>query len=123
MLCKRHGRFIEQIRLSAEYGLAHAQNSEHVCCLSPIPALCNIFNLANLFQMQDIGVLEEGMRMVMEILNCSLTHNLQCNPHLIYTMLYKRDLFDGFQNHPMFQDLIWNICIVSQLSQIWRLGR
>lgn len=54
--------------------------------------------------------------MLMEILNSTLTHNLRNNPHLIYTMLYKRDLFDTFQNHPMFQDLIWNIGAVRKTT-------
>lgn len=66
----------------------------------------------NVLQHKDITALEEGIRTLLEICNSCLTSNLRSNPHFIYTILYKRNLFDTFQNHPMFQDLIWNICTV-----------
>ena len=64
-------------------------------------------------QMQDLGVLEEVLRMVLEIVNSCLTHSLHHNPHLVYTLLYQRGLFAPFRTHPTFQDIIQNIDTVS----------
>uniref|UniRef100_A0A7E4VAF6 Dymeclin n=1 Tax=Panagrellus redivivus TaxID=6233 RepID=A0A7E4VAF6_PANRE len=61
---------------------------------------------------QDITALEEGIRTVLEMINACLTHNLRHNSHLIYSILYNRHLFEQFHNHPMFQDLVWNIYMV-----------
>ncbi|CAG7726196.1 unnamed protein product [Allacma fusca] len=61
---------------------------------------------------QDITVLEEVIRMVLEILNSVLTHQLQQNRHLIYTLLYKKTVFDSFRNYDATQDLVANIDIV-----------
>uniref|UniRef100_A0A915HY00 Dymeclin n=1 Tax=Romanomermis culicivorax TaxID=13658 RepID=A0A915HY00_ROMCU len=89
-LCKRHSRLLDAIGFvnANEFDSKDALNNENL---------------------QSITALEEAMRMLMEILNSCLTNNLRHNPHLIYTMLYERHLFDNFQNHPMFQDLSWNI--------------
>lgn len=93
ILTKRHAKLVDHIRLSAEYDLSQAQGQ-------------------NAVHQQDITALEEGIRTLLEILNSCLTHGLRHNPHLIYTMLYTRQLFDAYQQHPMFQDLIWNISAV-----------
>uniref|UniRef100_A0A183BPY4 Dymeclin n=1 Tax=Globodera pallida TaxID=36090 RepID=A0A183BPY4_GLOPA len=61
---------------------------------------------------RDITALEEGIRTVLEIVNACLCHNLRNNPNLIYTILYKRAIFEHFHQHPMFQDLVWNIYTV-----------
>ncbi|XP_071442819.1 dymeclin isoform X2 [Hetaerina americana] len=58
---------------------------------------------------QDLNVLEEVLRMVLEILNCSLTTQLPHNPNLVYALLYKREIFEPFRNQPAFQDVIQNI--------------
>ncbi|VDM49515.1 unnamed protein product [Toxocara canis] len=92
LFMKRHAKLIEHMRVSAEYDLEHEKQSHNYH--------------------QDITALEEGIRTLLEICNSCLTSNLRNNPHFIYTILYKRQLFDGFQNHPMFQDLIWNISLV-----------
>ena len=63
--------------------------------------------------MQDLGVLEEVLRMVLEIVNSCLTHSVHHNPHLVYTLLYQRGLFAPFRTHPTFQDIIQNIDTVS----------
>ncbi|XP_046403155.1 dymeclin isoform X2 [Ischnura elegans] len=57
----------------------------------------------------DLNVLEEVLRMVLEILNCSLTTQLPHNPNLVYALLYKREIFEPFRNQPAFQDVIQNI--------------
>ena len=68
------------------------------------------------FQHRDITALEEGIRTVLEIINACLCHNLRNNPDLIYTVLYKRELFEHYHQHPMFQDLVWNIYAVGFLN-------
>uniref|UniRef100_A0A0N5C976 Dymeclin n=1 Tax=Strongyloides papillosus TaxID=174720 RepID=A0A0N5C976_STREA len=57
----------------------------------------------------DIIALEEGIRTILEMINSCLCNNLRNNPHLIYYMLYRREVFDSFRDHPMFQDLSDNI--------------
>ncbi|VBB26333.1 unnamed protein product [Acanthocheilonema viteae] len=89
---RRHAKLIENMRVRAEYDIMQEKESHNYH--------------------KDITALEEGIRTLLEICNSCLTSNLRSNPHFIYTILYKRDLFDAFQNHPMFQDLIWNICAV-----------
>ncbi|EDW01777.1 dymeclin [Drosophila grimshawi] len=62
--------------------------------------------------MQDLTVLEEVLRMVLEILNSCLTNQLVYCPNLVYTLLYKRSVFEGFRSHHAFQDVIQNIDMV-----------
>ncbi|KAH8391063.1 hypothetical protein KR215_005402 [Drosophila sulfurigaster] len=62
--------------------------------------------------MQDLSVLEEVLRMVLEILNSCLTNQLVYCPNLVYTLLYKRSVFEGFRSHHAFQDVIQNIDMV-----------
>ncbi|GJQ81413.1 hypothetical protein Trydic_g18278 [Trypoxylus dichotomus] len=70
---------------------------------------------------QDLSVLEEVLRMVLEIFNSCLTNQLTNNPNLVYTLLYKKDVFEPFKNNSAFQDIVQNIDIVieyfSQLLQ------
>ncbi|CAG9761840.1 unnamed protein product [Ceutorhynchus assimilis] len=61
---------------------------------------------------QDINVLEEVLRMVLEILNSCLATQLTYNPNLIYTLLYNRHIFEMFKDKVVFQDIIHNIDIV-----------
>ncbi|EFO26888.1 hypothetical protein LOAG_01596 [Loa loa] len=89
---RRRAKLIENMRVRAEYDIVQGKESHNYH--------------------KDITALEEGIRTLLEICNSCLTSNLRSNPHFIYTILYKRDVFDAFQNHPMFQDLIWNICTV-----------
>ncbi|XP_018307087.1 dymeclin [Mycetomoellerius zeteki] len=58
---------------------------------------------------QDLTILEEVLRMVLEIINSCLTHRLAHNPNLIYTLLYKKDVFQPFRTHSAFQDIVQNI--------------
>ncbi|CEF60402.1 Dymeclin [Strongyloides ratti] len=60
----------------------------------------------------DIIALEEGIRTILEMINSCLCNNLRSNPHLIYYMLYRREIFDSFRDHPMFQDLSDNVFAV-----------
>ncbi|OAD60008.1 Dymeclin [Eufriesea mexicana] len=64
---------------------------------------------ANTDLIQDLTILEEVLRMVLEIINSCLTHRLAHNPNLIYTLLYKKDIFQPFRTHSAFQDIVQNI--------------
>ncbi|KAK9873979.1 hypothetical protein WA026_002330 [Henosepilachna vigintioctopunctata] len=63
---------------------------------------------------QDVAVLEEVLRMVLEILNSCLSNQLVSNPNLVYTLLYKKQTFEMFKNNIVFQDIIHNIEIIIQ---------
>ena len=51
--------------------------------------------------------------MLLEILNSCLTHALHSNPHLVYSLLYQREVFNPLATTPVFKDLIQNIKTVS----------
>ncbi|EDO26827.1 predicted protein [Nematostella vectensis] len=59
--------------------------------------------------MADLAILEEVLRMVLEIINSCVTNTLHHNPNLVYTLLHRRELFAQFRTHPTFQDIIQNI--------------
>ena len=50
--------------------------------------------------------------MVLEILNSCLTNQLIYCPNLVYTLLYKRNVFEVFRHHRAFEDVIQNIDMV-----------
>lgn len=62
--------------------------------------------------LQDLSVLEEVLRMVLEILNSCLSNQLVHCPNLVYTLLYKKSVFESFRSHHAFQDVIQNIDMV-----------
>ncbi|KAH0514357.1 Dymeclin [Microtus ochrogaster] len=68
-----------------------------------------------LYQAQDLSVIEEVIRMMLEIINSCLTNSLHHNPNLVYALLYKRDLFEQFRTHPSFQDIMQNIDLFPSL--------
>ena len=51
--------------------------------------------------------------MLLEILNSGLTHTLHNNPHLVYSLLYQREVFVPFHKKPGFIDLVQNIEMAS----------
>lgn len=57
----------------------------------------------------DLQVIEEVLRMLLEIINSMLTHAMQLNPNLVYTLLYERSSLSALRTHPTFQDIIQNI--------------
>ena len=61
----------------------------------------------------DASVLEEVLRMILEIINSCLVAQIKNNANLIYTLLYKRDVFESFSGNPAFQDLSQNLQTVS----------
>ncbi|XP_071322041.1 dymeclin isoform X1 [Trachinotus anak] len=58
---------------------------------------------------QDLNVIEEVIRMMLEIINSCLCNSLHHNPNLVYALLYKRELFEQFRMHPCFQDIMQNL--------------
>uniref|UniRef100_A0A8C7QC13 Dymeclin n=1 Tax=Oncorhynchus mykiss TaxID=8022 RepID=A0A8C7QC13_ONCMY len=63
---------------------------------------------------QDLNVIEEVIRMMLEIINSCLSNSLHHNPNLVYALLYKRELFEQFRTHPSFQDIMQNLDTVRQ---------
>ncbi|XP_030624147.1 dymeclin isoform X1 [Chanos chanos] len=67
---------------------------------------------------QDLSVIEEVIRMMLEIINSCLFNSLHHNPNLVYALLYKRELFEQFRSHPSFQDIMQNLdTVISFFSQ------
>ena len=66
----------------------------------------------------DVAALEEVLRMVLEIINSTLSSQNKNNANFIYTLLYHQHIFEPFHNHPNFQDLLQNIETVSYI-QTW----
>lgn len=66
--------------------------------------------------LEDLSVLEEVLRMVLEIINSCISHQLVYCPNLVYTLLYKRQVFESFRSHASFEDIIQNIDMVRNLS-------
>lgn len=64
-------------------------------------------------QVTDRAILEEILQMVLEIINSTLSHSLHNNPHLVYSLLYQREVFEPYRTHPSLMDLIQNIETVS----------
>ncbi|KAI0209934.1 Dymeclin [Lamellibrachia satsuma] len=96
LLLKKHSKLVEQIRQSAmDESSATKEN--------------NTATDPDTDYVEDLNVLEEVIRMVLEIINSCLCHTLHHNPNLVYTLLYQRALFAHFRTHPTFQDIIQNI--------------
>lgn len=74
------------------------------------------FSILPLPQAQDLNVIEEVIRMMLEIINSCLCNSLHHNPNLVYALLYKRELFEQFRMHPSFQDIMQNLDTVSHLK-------
>ncbi|TRZ15021.1 hypothetical protein HGM15179_012090 [Zosterops borbonicus] len=93
LLSKKHNKVLEQATQSLRGSLGSSD--------SPLPDYA-----------QDLSVIEEVIRMMLEIINSCLTNSLHHNPNLVYALLYKRDLFEQFRTHPSFQDIMQNIDLV-----------
>ncbi|XP_052011669.1 dymeclin isoform X1 [Apodemus sylvaticus] len=93
LLSKKHNKVLEQATQSLRGPLS--------CSDAPLPDYA-----------QDLSVIEEVIRMMLEIINSCLTNSLHHNPNLVYALLYKRDLFEQFRTHPSFQDIMQNIDLV-----------
>ncbi|XP_030324176.1 dymeclin-like [Calypte anna] len=93
LLSKKHNKVLEQVTQSLRGSLGSSDS-----LLSDYA--------------QDLNVIEEVIRMMLEIINSCLTNSLHHNPNLVYALLYKRELFEQFRTHPSFQDVMQNIDLV-----------
>ncbi|XP_040277044.1 dymeclin [Bufo bufo] len=93
LLSKKHNKVLEQATQSLRGSLGSDD--------SPFPDYA-----------QDLNVIEEVIRMMLEIINSCLSNSLHHNPNLVYALLYKRELFEQFRSHPCFQDIMQNIDMV-----------
>ncbi|KAE8636754.1 hypothetical protein XENTR_v10003121 [Xenopus tropicalis] len=93
LLSKKHNKVLEQATQSLRGSLGSDE--------SPLPDYA-----------QDLNVIEEVIRMMLEIINSCLTNSLHHNPNMVYALLYKRELFEQFRSHPSFQDIMQNIDMV-----------
>uniref|UniRef100_A0A182QNA3 Dymeclin n=1 Tax=Anopheles farauti TaxID=69004 RepID=A0A182QNA3_9DIPT len=98
-LAKKHARLDQQLKQPND-----VHGSE--------PDISIPIGLTSEDMLQDLSVLEEVLRMVLEILNSCLSHQLVYCPNLVYTLLYKRNVFEAFRSHSAFQDIIQNIDMV-----------
>ncbi|KAL3886406.1 hypothetical protein ACJMK2_026404 [Sinanodonta woodiana] len=96
LLCRKHSRMIDQLREAAVTS-GNRKTDE------------NSGESTEQDHLQDLAVLEEVIRMVLEIINSCLTNSLHHNPNLVYSLLYQKDHFYIFRTHPTFQDIIQNI--------------
>ena len=71
-----------------------------------------------LLRQADTQTLEEILQMLLEIINSGLTHTLHNNPHLVYSLLYQREVFAPFHSRPGFIDLVQNIEMVSSMYNV-----
>ncbi|XP_072108284.1 dymeclin isoform X1 [Mobula birostris] len=94
LLSKKHNKVLEQATQSLSSSISTEENS-------PIPD-----------HAQDVNVIEEVIRMMLEIINSCFSSCLHHNPNLVYALLYKRDLFEQFRTHPSFQDVMQNLDLV-----------
>nr|XP_018898562.1 PREDICTED: dymeclin [Bemisia tabaci] len=60
----------------------------------------------------DSTALEEALRIVLEVINSCLAHQLVQNTNLVYTLLYKKEIFEPFRGHEAFSDVVKNIDLV-----------
>ncbi|XP_031951468.1 dymeclin isoform X8 [Corvus cornix cornix] len=111
LLSKKHNKVLEQATQSLRGSLGSND--------SPLPDYrfwemsdCLHVSETKLRHAQDLNVIEEVIRMMLEIINSCLTNSLHHNPNLVYALLYKRDLFEQFRTHPSFQDIMQNIDLV-----------
>lgn len=59
---------------------------------------------------QDTELIQEVIRMILEIVNNGLVTQLSANSDLIYTLLYKRDVFKSLlSSHQSFHNMVLNI--------------
>ena len=63
--------------------------------------------------------------MVLEIINSCLVHQTQHNPNLIYTILYKKEMFELAAKNPAFQVkliLLFTISVIKKRDNNNRMG-
>lgn len=99
-LAKKHARLCADMNVNGE------SSSSTASTVVPVDSTVRSMVL------EDLSVLEEVLRMVLEIINSCISHQLVYCPNLVYTLLYKRQVFESFRSNPAFQDIIQNIDMV-----------
>uniref|UniRef100_A0A183SPL0 Dymeclin n=1 Tax=Schistocephalus solidus TaxID=70667 RepID=A0A183SPL0_SCHSO len=123
-LVKRHKRLVTELRNQSEEQNKEQQepsptNATVVDASSPVPSVkVNLAPSANAL-LQDLSLLEEVIRMALEIFNAILTHSLTSNTHLIYALLYQREYLTPLQSHPAFQPGSWVQASGGAPSGVW----
>lgn len=104
LLARKHSKILEQIQQQSKQERAASATS----LTNNFQGLASNDDALN-ESIQDLSVIEDVMRTVLEIINSCLTHTLRSNVNLIYALLYNRDIFDNYRSHPNFEDLLQNI--------------
>ncbi|KAL5964420.1 Dymeclin [Taenia solium] len=106
-LVKRHKRLVNEIRTLNDQ--LKEQEKTVRTKVPPYPDVrLNMMSSSDAL-LQDLSLLEEVIRMTLEIFNSILTHSLAANTHLVYNLLYQREYLAPIHNHPSFNDLMQNI--------------
>jgi hypothetical protein len=106
LLARKHSKTLDLIQQQSKQQQQQQQQQEASTTNTSNDDLLNDY-------VQDLAIIEDVMRMVLEIINSCLTHTLRHNTNLIYTLLYNRDIFDNYRTHPSFQDILQNIDTVN----------
>eukprot|EP00123_Amoebidium_parasiticum_P010222 comp19966_c0_seq1/m.24335 comp19966_c0_seq1/g.24335 ORF comp19966_c0_seq1/g.24335 comp19966_c0_seq1/m.24335 type:complete len:683 (-) comp19966_c0_seq1:171-2219(-) len=77
--------------------------------LDGLQVLDNIDNGEVADQAEDVVIYADSMRIVLESISNSLAMHVHHNPHLIYTLLHKRELVLPYRAHPLYADTVHNI--------------
>jgi hypothetical protein len=112
LLSRKHSKSLELIQ----------QHSKREHTASATMITTNIQTLASNDEqlnecIQDLSIIEDVMRTILEIINSCLTHTLRYNINLIYALLYNREIFENYRAHPNFQDILQNIDTVRMISK------
>ncbi|VUZ41047.1 unnamed protein product [Hymenolepis diminuta] len=105
-LVKRHKRLINEIQILDDQ-LKEQEKANGPSSSSPDVRL-NMMSPSDAL-LQDLSLLEEVIRMTLEIFNSILSHSLPQNTHLVYNLLHQREYLTPLRTHPSFSDLTQNI--------------
>uniref|UniRef100_A0A0R3T3F5 Dymeclin n=1 Tax=Rodentolepis nana TaxID=102285 RepID=A0A0R3T3F5_RODNA len=106
-LVKRHKRLVNEIRTLNDQ-LKEQEKANGLPSSSSPEVRLNMVSSSDAL-LQDLSLLEEVIRMTLEIFNSILTHSLAQNTHLVYNLLYQREYLTPIHTHPSFSDLMQNI--------------
>lgn len=110
LLLKKHKKILERLQINDSVKKDNHIIPEHVLNGGSDHEQCVIITLEDLEQ--ELAIIEEVMRMTLEILNSCLCHSLNYNTNLVYSMLYQKDIFRQLSTHRNFQDIIFNIELI-----------
>lgn len=73
-----------------------------------------MLEMYDIYNNLQLSAVEEALRILLEVINSCLSNQLIHNTNLVYTLLYKRQVFEPFRKHPAFHDVVHNIDMVSE---------